>query len=715
MMRGDCDAISPPQTPTVGTSEEETNNENTTNAIRNEYSAEEKPNSHNQTANSYPPSPAAAVSDEASSATEPSNNLSNDADFLDPDDCYADMEWNEDEAWTNQPAREAMLGQDSAQEDPLALPAEDCYNDSTVDSNPEFNASINKPNKPSSSLDDDINDIHYILGTLVVRVVAARDLPSVGGFGSFLLNPTASRHGTANPYASVRFGGTTQRTSRVYDSTNPIWPRGESMFMDVVVQRNSTNRRRRAAGMSADQSELQEGPLIATVGTDTKRKKAAGEEDEDDLMKPTKAGSQVVAGNTAPIVTVAVFHAQSNLYDDSSDPSVVHKYNAGSTSGDSDDRFLGMCALNVNTLLTGKDALIDEWFPLTGGPPSAPSTIRIVCEYEPSEARPGVGQLVRFTEFCAESDVYPLPIDGIYQVTSTSLRNADMVMISTTEPSPEGWISSFTVHRHQVRLTGSDGSRRLIGGTGPTSVWDVCQDELLHVSQRLQHSPLVHVVQESVSRLPDEGLLGLGSEALSGGAFVLQGWLQGGPSKAVDDVIGATNWDGRFNPTATELLTSPSHSPPQDLMTKCSDDSSADLLPTLPNMPTCPITGDVMRDPVVAADGHTYERAAIRRWLETSDTSPLTGAVLPHKELVPNYMLLTSLQEALEQQQQQGLAHLKTEDSSDGSSAAKDGEAEPPSDSAETMEQPLEDVHIEEEACSGQVVVVVEDVEENEG
>jgi hypothetical protein len=54
-----------------------------------------------------------------------------------------------------------------------------------------------------------------------------------------------------------------------------------------------------------------------------------------------------------------------------------------------------------------------------------------------------------------------------------------------------------------------------------------------------------------------------------------------------------------------------------------------------------------MRDPVVAADGHTYERGAIARWLSTSDKSPLTGSILPHKNLVPNYMLLSSLQEAI--------------------------------------------------------------------
>ena len=66
----------------------------------------------------------------------------------------------------------------------------------------------------------------------------------------------------------------------------------------------------------------------------------------------------------------------------------------------------------------------------------------------------------------------------------------------------------------------------------------------------------------------------------------------------------------------------------------------------LPNMPACPITGEPMREPVVAADGHTYERTAIARWLMTSDKSPLTGGVLHHKELVPNYSLLSSVEES---------------------------------------------------------------------
>ena len=40
----------------------------------------------------------------------------------------------------------------------------------------------------------------------------------------------------------------------------------------------------------------------------------------------------------------------------------------------------------------------------------------------------------------------------------------------------------------------------------------------------------------------------------------------------------------------------------------------------------CPITLDAFRDPVVAADGHSYERVNIERWFRESSTSPATGA-----------------------------------------------------------------------------------------
>eukprot|EP00471_Norrisiella_sphaerica_P003042 CAMPEP_0184484944 /NCGR_PEP_ID=MMETSP0113_2-20130426/6605_1 /TAXON_ID=91329 /ORGANISM="Norrisiella sphaerica, Strain BC52" /LENGTH=176 /DNA_ID=CAMNT_0026866173 /DNA_START=331 /DNA_END=861 /DNA_ORIENTATION=- len=53
----------------------------------------------------------------------------------------------------------------------------------------------------------------------------------------------------------------------------------------------------------------------------------------------------------------------------------------------------------------------------------------------------------------------------------------------------------------------------------------------------------------------------------------------------------------------------------------------------------CPITLDIMKDPVVCADGHTYEREAIQMWLKKNARSPQTNLPLASKDLIPNHSL----------------------------------------------------------------------------
>lgn len=40
----------------------------------------------------------------------------------------------------------------------------------------------------------------------------------------------------------------------------------------------------------------------------------------------------------------------------------------------------------------------------------------------------------------------------------------------------------------------------------------------------------------------------------------------------------------------------------------------------------CPITGDIMTDPVIFPDGYTYEKKAIEEWLSKHHISPFTRA-----------------------------------------------------------------------------------------
>lgn len=50
----------------------------------------------------------------------------------------------------------------------------------------------------------------------------------------------------------------------------------------------------------------------------------------------------------------------------------------------------------------------------------------------------------------------------------------------------------------------------------------------------------------------------------------------------------------------------------------------------------CPITQEIMTEPMMAEDGHTYERSAISRWLKKHKTSPKAGSEMG-KQLFVNY------------------------------------------------------------------------------
>lgn len=48
----------------------------------------------------------------------------------------------------------------------------------------------------------------------------------------------------------------------------------------------------------------------------------------------------------------------------------------------------------------------------------------------------------------------------------------------------------------------------------------------------------------------------------------------------------------------------------------------------------------IMKRPMLAADGRSYEHTAIEGWLEAGTLlSPVTGEQLPHRDLLPNHAL----------------------------------------------------------------------------
>ncbi|VFQ66536.1 unnamed protein product [Cuscuta campestris] len=61
---------------------------------------------------------------------------------------------------------------------------------------------------------------------------------------------------------------------------------------------------------------------------------------------------------------------------------------------------------------------------------------------------------------------------------------------------------------------------------------------------------------------------------------------------------------------------------------------------TVPDDFLCPISLELMRDPVIVATGQTYERSYIQKWIDCGNTTcPKTRQKLDHLTLTPNYVL----------------------------------------------------------------------------
>ena len=60
----------------------------------------------------------------------------------------------------------------------------------------------------------------------------------------------------------------------------------------------------------------------------------------------------------------------------------------------------------------------------------------------------------------------------------------------------------------------------------------------------------------------------------------------------------------------------------------------------------CPIMQDIMEDPVITCDGHTFERAAIEDWFRRGNRkNPMTGLRMQSTQLIPNIALKKIIQE----------------------------------------------------------------------
>lgn len=78
----------------------------------------------------------------------------------------------------------------------------------------------------------------------------------------------------------------------------------------------------------------------------------------------------------------------------------------------------------------------------------------------------------------------------------------------------------------------------------------------------------------------------------------------------------------------------------QDIKQQQQSSCSQPMSSNIPDDFRCPISLDLMKDPVIVASGHTYDRHSIAQWIESGHhTCPKSGQRLIHMALIPNYAL----------------------------------------------------------------------------
>lgn len=87
----------------------------------------------------------------------------------------------------------------------------------------------------------------------------------------------------------------------------------------------------------------------------------------------------------------------------------------------------------------------------------------------------------------------------------------------------------------------------------------------------------------------------------------------------------------------------------------------SDMNLTIPSHFRCPISLDLMKDPVTLSTGITYDRESIDKWIEAGNkTCPLTNQVLRSLEPVPNHTLRMMIQDWCVENRSYGIERIPT-------------------------------------------------------
>ncbi|CAI9110280.1 OLC1v1010274C1 [Oldenlandia corymbosa var. corymbosa] len=90
-------------------------------------------------------------------------------------------------------------------------------------------------------------------------------------------------------------------------------------------------------------------------------------------------------------------------------------------------------------------------------------------------------------------------------------------------------------------------------------------------------------------------------------------------------------------------------------------DGGIDLELSIPTHFRCPVSLDIMKDPVTLSTGITYDRDSIEKWIEAGNqTCPVTNQVLRSFDLIPNHSIRKMIQDWCVEKRPYGVERIPT-------------------------------------------------------
>lgn len=463
-------------------------------------------------------------------------------------------------------------------------------------------ASASPAYQPSSRGQESSTSDVTIAGILTVRLIGGKNLKAMESGGWFGVKTSAH----SNPFCVISLGSQIARSSVVMNDLNPRWSR-EQFFFDIPLPPLQ------AAGPQTTVS-----PLLAKHGGLRSRPNY--------LFDPHN-----------PILSVKMYHKWTKNEGRQDDTDCKKE------QGD----LIGEGIFDPIDLLMGKMTTADVWLSLGDNC----GEVRLSADYDSKGLSPRVGDLARPVGFGSRLTDLVFPLSVVLTVHAV---HGDYVLVSFLTED-EGWESTVELHRNAIFV--------LERSTVVTQAYGL----VVRQATRVQHSTVGGIVVKAYRRLPrryqrwaklamtmtkqaayytfevlKQGLEEVNHEGLKAG------WesLKHGAALTFDLI----KEDYQVQKIGMQTVSSTSHkkeepSKSASAVVKDGDTESSDEDEDCPAQLLCPITGAPMRDPVVAADGHTYDRPAIEKWFATHDTSPMTGVKLPTTNLFPNYSFRAMAQE----------------------------------------------------------------------